>query len=97
MLVEFVPMSEHAVLVVFIRNLFGLSLLQTPVHVQQLILVLFAVGFRRKPSLLAVEWSLLNVDLLQVLNVLLYPQGPLTHVVSIHVIEWNLFLPIRVQ
>lgn len=63
------------------------SLLNAPVHINEFFFMLIAVGVRGEPLFLAVERCLLYVDLLQVLDIALDPQGTLTHVVPVHVVK----------
>lgn len=70
-----------------------LSLLYAPVHIDEFFFLFFAVGVGGKPAFLAVKRCFFDINLPQVLDVTLDPQGTLTHVIPVHVVKGSLLGP----
>ena len=93
-LLRLVPLHQHLILVYAAIGPLVLdgSLQRVPVHLDQLLFVLWVWSLVLKSLLLAVERSFLNVDLLQVLDVFLYAEGSFAHIVAVYIVEGNLFV-----
>jgi hypothetical protein len=72
-----------------------LCLERVPVHIEHFLFIFLSVGLALESLLLAVEGSLLDVDLLEVLYVFLDSQGTLAHVVSVDIVEGLLLVVLQ--
>lgn len=64
-----------------------LCLLNTPIHIRYFVVISFTVGLRGESSFFAIEWSLFNVYLLQILDILLDSESSFSHIISLDVVK----------